>query len=80
MSWESLFSEDLLGENRGHIPRHAKRYRNFAAENDRLQAERIAAYGEYKYIADVQSGAFPADEHLVGMKDGEFEAFLEGIE
>ena len=62
----------------GHIPRHAKQYRNFAAKNDRLQAERIAAYGEY--IADVQSGAFPADEHLVGMKDGEFEAFLEGVE
>ena len=73
-----LFSEDLLGENRGHIPRHAKQYRNFAVERDRLQAERIAAYGEY--IADVQSGAFPADEHLVGMKDGEFEAFLEGME
>ncbi|MEM7256624.1 MAG: 3-methyl-2-oxobutanoate hydroxymethyltransferase, partial [Pseudomonadota bacterium] len=32
-----LFSADLLGENRGHIPRHAKVYRNFAAERDRLQ-------------------------------------------
>ena len=28
-----LFSADLLGENRGHIPRHAKTYRKFVAEN-----------------------------------------------
>ena len=27
---------DLLGENRGHIPRHAKVYRNLAQERDRL--------------------------------------------
>lgn len=46
-----LFSADLLGENRDHIPRHAKVYRDFAGERDRLQAERIAAYGEY--ISDV---------------------------
>lgn len=58
-----LFSADLLGENRGHIPRHAKTYRNFAAERDRLQQERIAAYKEY--IADVTSGAFPEDRHIV---------------
>lgn len=58
-----LFSADLLGENRGHFPRHAKAYRNFAAERDRLQAERVAAYREY--IDDVNSGAFPAKSHTV---------------
>ena len=62
-----LFSADLLGENRGHIPRHAKSYRNFAAERDRLQNERIAAYKEY--IQDVQSGAFPEPKHVVAMDD-----------
>ena len=30
--------------NRGHMPRHSKVYRNFAAEYDRLQAERVAAF------------------------------------
>lgn len=60
-----LFSADLLGENRGHIPRHAKTYRNFAAERDRLQADRVAAYREY--IADVTNGAFPKDTHSVSM-------------
>jgi 3-methyl-2-oxobutanoate hydroxymethyltransferase len=62
-----LFSADLLGENRGHIPRHAKTYRNFAAERDRLQAERVSAYKEY--IADVTTGAFPEDGHVVTIDD-----------
>lgn len=60
-----LFSADLLGENRGHIPRHAKTYRNFAAERDRLQNERIAAYKEY--IDDVARGRFPEGSHCVDM-------------
>ena len=54
-----LFSADLLGENRGHIPRHAKVYRNFAAEHDRLHKERVAAYGEY--IADTKNQSYPQD-------------------
>lgn len=62
-----LFSADLLGENRGHIPRHAKTYRNFAAERDRLQAERVAAYKEY--IADVTTGAFPEVGNVVAMDE-----------
>lgn len=62
-----LFSADLLGENRGHIPRHAKTYRNFAAERDRLQKERVSAYKEY--IADVTSGAFPETSHIVTLDD-----------
>ena len=37
-----LFSEDVLGHTSGHKPRHAKTYRNFRAEDDRLQRERIA--------------------------------------
>ncbi len=73
-----LFAEDILGENRGHLPRHAKVYRNFAAEYDRLQAERIAAFAEYR--DDVASGAFPEDRHLVRMDPDQHEAFLRGID
>jgi 3-methyl-2-oxobutanoate hydroxymethyltransferase len=73
-----LFAEDILGENRGHIPRHAKVYRNFAAELDRLQQERIAAFREFR--DDVATGAFPEDSHLVRMDPVEFEKFLEAIE
>ena len=72
-----LFAEDILGENRGHVPRHAKVYRNFAAEYDRLQAERIAAFREFR--EDVGSGAFPGAGHLVSMDPDEFGAFMDGI-
>jgi 3-methyl-2-oxobutanoate hydroxymethyltransferase len=72
-----LFAEDILGENRGHMPRHAKVYRNFAVEYDRLQAERIAAFTEFR--TDVANGAFPESRHVVTMAEGEREAFLKGI-
>jgi 3-methyl-2-oxobutanoate hydroxymethyltransferase len=68
-----LFAEDVLGYTRGHKPRHAKTYRDFAAEHERLQKERIAAFGEF--IADVNSGAYPQPQHVVPLADEEFEAF-----
>ena len=73
-----LFSADILGENRGHIPRHAKVYRNFAAERDRLQGERVAAYREY--IADVAGHAYPSHEHDVSIADDEFGRFVESLD
>ena len=72
-----LFAEDILGTNRGHMPRHSKVYRNFAAEFDRLQRERVAAFSEY--IADVRSGAYPEDKHIVHMPEAEWDAFIEKI-
>ena len=72
-----LFAEDVLGCTRGHRPRHARTYRNFAAEYVRLQAERVAAFAEFR--ADVESGAYPAAEHVVPIEDAEFEAFLAGL-
>jgi 3-methyl-2-oxobutanoate hydroxymethyltransferase len=72
-----LFAEDVLGYTRGHQPRHAKVYRNFRAEYDRLQQERIAAFSEFR--ADVASGAYPEPKHLVPMADAEFEAFMSGL-
>ena len=73
-----LFAEDVLGYSRGHQPRHAKVYRNFRAEYDRLQRERIAAFQEFR--ADVEKGAFPEDKHLVPIADAEFEMFVKGLE
>lgn len=72
-----LFAEDILGETRGHLPRHAKVYRDFRAEYARLQAERIAAFTEFR--RDVETGAFPEPRHLVPMDPRERDAFLEGI-
>jgi 3-methyl-2-oxobutanoate hydroxymethyltransferase len=73
-----LFAEDVLGVNREHYPRHAKVYRNFAAEYDRLQQERIAAFSEF--VGDVKSGAYPERRHLVGIDDAELKAFLHHLQ
>ncbi|MES2707688.1 MAG: 3-methyl-2-oxobutanoate hydroxymethyltransferase [Verrucomicrobiota bacterium] len=60
-----LFSDDILGDYDERPPRHAKAYRDFAAEHRRLQQERIAAFREY--IADVREERFPERGHLVEM-------------
>ncbi|RWC39239.1 3-methyl-2-oxobutanoate hydroxymethyltransferase [Mesorhizobium sp.] len=73
-----LFADDILGQNRGHMPRHSKVYRNFAAEYDRLQAERIAAFSEY--VADVNSLAYPEDKHVVHMDPDQLGLFMEKID
>jgi 3-methyl-2-oxobutanoate hydroxymethyltransferase len=72
-----LFAEDVLGYTRGHQPRHAKVYRNFRAEYDRLQNERVAAFNEFK--ADVASGAYPQAQHIVPIEDAEFDAFMKRL-
>jgi 3-methyl-2-oxobutanoate hydroxymethyltransferase len=68
-----LFSDDVLGQTRGHIPKHAKVYRNFAAEYDRLQQERIAAFREFH--GDVQTHAFPEKTQVISALPGELEKF-----
>jgi 3-methyl-2-oxobutanoate hydroxymethyltransferase len=68
-----LFAEDILGTNRGHMPRHSKVYRNFAAEYDRLQQERVAAFSEF--VADVNTEAYPEDRHIVRMAPEELKKF-----
>jgi 3-methyl-2-oxobutanoate hydroxymethyltransferase len=73
-----LFAEDVLGQNRGHMPRHSKVYRNFAAEFDRLQAERVAAFREF--VADVESKAFPEAGHVVHMDPAQLRVFMDRID
>ena len=68
-----LFAEDVLGSNTGHYPRHAKRYRDFAAEHARLQKERIAAFTEFSQ--DVKSGAYPEPRHEVNIARDEMQSF-----
>jgi len=60
-----LFSDDILGDYDERIPRHAKAYRNFLKEYQRLQDERIAAFREY--AEDVRTGRFPEAGHLIEM-------------
>jgi 3-methyl-2-oxobutanoate hydroxymethyltransferase len=74
-----LFSDDVLGQTRGHVPRHAKAYNNFRVELEKLQNARIKAYQSFK--DDVTSGAYPAPEHKVQVKASvltEFRSWLQG--
>ncbi len=73
-----LFAKDILGYNDGHIPRHAKTYRNHGAEYARLHQDAIAAFGEFK--AETEAETFPTSANTLGMNDAEAEAFLNGLE
>ena len=73
-----LFSDDILGDYDERIPRHARAYRNFRQEYQRLQAERIAAFKEY--AADVTSGRFPTKSNLITMSEAEFKKATAAIE
>jgi 3-methyl-2-oxobutanoate hydroxymethyltransferase len=72
-----LFAEDVLGANSGHVPRHAKKYRDFNAEYQRLQMERVAAFAEF--AGDVKTGAYPDMHHRVGIADDQFDSFLASL-
>ncbi len=72
-----LFSTDILGDNEGHVPRHAKVYRDFKSEYQRLQQEAVAAFGEFK--ADVEGGLYPATNQLVEIKDEEYDKFMTAL-
>lgn len=73
-----LFAKDILGYNEGHIPRHAKVYRNHRAEYDRLHQDAIAAFSEFK--AETESEDFPAPGNTLKMPAGEFDDFMSQIE
>jgi 3-methyl-2-oxobutanoate hydroxymethyltransferase len=73
-----LFSDDVLGQNRGKVPRHAKVYANLAAEYDQLQALRIDAMG--RYVHDVHAGDYPAPQHLVDCDPDVVETFRDWLD
>ncbi|WP_284162877.1 3-methyl-2-oxobutanoate hydroxymethyltransferase [Frigidibacter sp. SD6-1] len=72
-----LFADDVLGQNRGHVPRHAKLYANLAAEQDRLQAIRTDAMR--RFAAEVHDGLYPAPQHLVDSEPEVVEAFRDWL-
>ena len=73
-----LFANDVLGYtsyNGGHIPRHARIYRDFKKEYEKLQEERVKAFKEYHN--DTVKKKFADPNITVGIKDNEFDKFLE---
>jgi 3-methyl-2-oxobutanoate hydroxymethyltransferase len=73
-----LFADDILGNNGPPYPRHTKQYRNFFKMKQEMQAERVAAFREF--VADVRSGSFPGNEHVVKAPAGLIEGFLEKLD
>ena len=73
-----LFARDVLGSHDGHYPRHAKVYRDFRAEHERLQRERIGAFSEF--ADDVRTGAFPGPANVVPVAGDELAAFLAAVD
>jgi 3-methyl-2-oxobutanoate hydroxymethyltransferase len=61
-----LFADDVLGQNAGHVPRHAKVYADFKSEYARLQEKRVAAMRSF--AEDVHGGAYPSDESVVNAR------------
>lgn len=69
-----LFSQDMLGYNTGHVPRHSKIYRNFKKEYDKLHNERVAAYKEF--VNDTENKKFDDPKITVSIDDREYDQFL----
>lgn len=69
-----LFAIDVLGETRGPVPRHARQYRDFRSEYDRLHRERVAAFAAFR--DDVAQGRFPGPAEVVEMPAGHLDDFL----
>ena len=73
-----LFANDVLGYTSyqgGHIPRHARIYKNFHQEFDKLQVERVDAFKQYH--KDTIERNFNDPKITVNIEDKEYEKFLE---
>jgi 3-methyl-2-oxobutanoate hydroxymethyltransferase len=68
-----LFACDVLGTNRGHMPRHSKKYVDLAKEFDRIQELRIKAFKSF--VKDVQKGTYPSTPYLVSAPKNEMAEF-----
>jgi 3-methyl-2-oxobutanoate hydroxymethyltransferase len=73
-----LFAEDILGTNKGHVPRHAKQYVNLQPEYDRLRGLMKQAFTEFH--REVTSGVFPDAKRKVEVQPDELSKFLSGLE
>ena len=67
-----LFSCDVLGTNRERIPRHAKKYADLAAEEDRMQRMRVDAFKSF--VREVKDGSFPKAENEISADPGVLKA------
>ena len=67
-----LFRCDVQGTNTGHNPLHSRKYADLAAEEDRLQNMRVAAFRAF--VDDVTSGGYPEAGHEIHVDDSVLQA------
>lgn len=72
-----LFAVDVLGETVGKMPRHARRYDDFAQEFARLHQRRVSAFSAFRH--DVTSGRFPGDKETVAGDNDMLPAFTDWL-
>ena len=73
-----LFANDVLGYTEGHIPRHARIYRDFKKEHAKLQEQRVLAFEEFH--KDTVEKKFNDPKITVGIDDTEYDNFLNLVE
>ena len=69
-----LFANDVLGYTKGHIPRHARIYKDFKTEHEKLQRERVDAFKSFH--EDTINKKFDDPKITVAIEDKEYEKFL----
>ena len=69
-----LFSEDILGYNKGHIPRHAKVYSDLSEDYKKIKTKAINAYKRFK--EEVVLKKYPEKKHDIDIPDNEYSDFL----
>ena len=68
-----LFSEDILGYNKGHIPRHAKVYTDLTEDYEKIKLKSVQAFKKFK--EEVISKQYPENKHDINISDKEFDKF-----
>ena len=69
-----LFSEDLLGYNKGHIPRHSKVYTDLSEDYENIKQKSVKAYKGFK--SEIENKIYPETKHDIEISDDEFSNFI----
>ena len=72
-----LFAEDILGYNKGHIPRHAKVYSDVGKDYAIIKDKSLKAFKMFK--EDVENAKYPSKEHDINIPENEFQKFADII-
>ena len=72
-----LFSEDILGYNKNHIPRHANVYTDLSKDLEKIKSKSIEAFKKFK--EDVISKKYPEKKHDIDIAQSEYEDFIKKI-